>query len=195
MSFANKLVNTRGINILVQKKVWTSAISRVRFGSKTQFWFTLFFSKWTKIEHSNYLKVDQNRNLIWNLIWTFEVQKSLFLSEFAILVHCQIARICNFGPFRKEMKWMKIAYSNKIKHAILNSSKFFLTEISTPAYEIIWTKNHLFRFWSFQRNRNLHRNSAAFLTVAFSIIWQLHNLWRMNQMIVQGHSRSFKFKW
>jgi len=150
-----------------------------------QFWSTVFFFE---VDWNCRFELFESGPKL--QIWTVQIKFPV-----AILVHLQIARICNFGPFRKEIKWTKIAYSNKIKHVILNSSKFFLTEISTPAYEIIWTKNHLFRFWSFQRNRNLHRNSAAFLTVAFSIIWQLHNLWRMNQMIVKGHSRSFKFKW
>ena len=69
-------------------------------------------SKRTKIANS-----DRNR--------LFFTSKVLITCPVAILVHFQIVQICNFGPFRLEIEWTKIAFSKQTEHVILNSFKHF----------------------------------------------------------------------
>ena len=110
------------------KSVWWKSDSHVGFDSKMQFWSRLLLRIWTKIAHSNLLKVDQNCILTRDHgrrgIDSFSLQSSRFDPN--------RATNCNFDPFsncsnaqfwsRFEVKpWTKIVSAKQIQYVIMNS--------------------------------------------------------------------------
>ena len=119
---------------MVTKSVRKSSLSRIGFASQIQFWSRVLLRIWTKIVHSNNLKMDQNCNLSRDLdqICYSGEKKSLFL-----FVHDHVSK-CSFDPLSKGSNvqfwsrfeviiWTKIAFSNQIRHVNLTSIKRFST--------------------------------------------------------------------